>query len=291
MCAAAAYTGAFDVSGDTIRKWVTDFEKNEGVFSESKKGKWTRKWILNEEDLKNQAIQFLRKINKDRDRNLRIVDFQKFLNENLLPNSNLSLKAIYGLEIPISWETARSWMHSLGFNYQDHTKDVYYDGHDREDVLEHRKELLQRFFGDTGHLSRTHQFFRCTKQFGAEEFGLTEEELTECSIQGTDLIEFHIDRSKIPLGGMLSLKNPNPGKPLITVVQDEAIFRCFDANKKVWKQKGGGGIRKKGEGQGAMVSGFVTEEFGFVSLSAEQFASFKRAQASRGEPEPIFFRI
>ena len=49
----------FPISSITIKRWVLDFEKNDGQFSESKQGKFERRWILNQEDLKNKAIQFI----------------------------------------------------------------------------------------------------------------------------------------------------------------------------------------------------------------------------------------
>ena len=68
------------------------------------------------------------------------------MNGELFPNSNLDLKAIYGLEIPISWETARVWMHALGFHYKAHSKNVYVDGHNRPDVLKWKEGYLFRQF-------------------------------------------------------------------------------------------------------------------------------------------------
>ena len=41
-------------------------------------------------------------------------------------------------------ETARSWLHNLGFSQLHHQKGVYFDGHDREDVVEYRNEFLTK---------------------------------------------------------------------------------------------------------------------------------------------------
>ena len=38
-------------------------------------------------------------------------------------------------------ETARHWLHDLGFSQKCHKKGVYFDGHER-DVVEHRKEFV-----------------------------------------------------------------------------------------------------------------------------------------------------
>ena len=49
--------------------------------------------------------------------------------------------------VHISFETARRWLHHLGFNMCDHQKGVFFDGHDREDVTSYRKELLDKLGG------------------------------------------------------------------------------------------------------------------------------------------------
>ena len=41
-------------------------------------------------------------------------------------------------------ETARRWLLTLGFRQLHHQKGVYFDGHDRPDVAEHRKEFLSK---------------------------------------------------------------------------------------------------------------------------------------------------
>jgi hypothetical protein len=45
------------------------------------------------------------------------------------------------------------------------------------------------------------------------------------------------------------------------------------------------GIRKKGEGVGVMLSGFVGEEDGFVFLTHEQFENFKE----KYNPNPQYY--
>ena len=57
------------------------------------------------------------------------------------------------------------------------------------------------------------------------------------------------------------------------VVQDKSIFKAYDATKKIWKLETGGGIRKKGEGTGVMVSAFLTEEQGFYLLQNKSLLS------------------
>ena len=42
----------------------------------------------------------------------------------------------------IQCSTARLWLHHLGCFFKNGKKDVYYDGHEREDVVEYRKLFI-----------------------------------------------------------------------------------------------------------------------------------------------------
>ena len=44
--------------------------------------------------------------------------------------------------VKVSKETARRLLHDLGFSQLHYQKGVYFDGHDRADVVEHRKQFL-----------------------------------------------------------------------------------------------------------------------------------------------------
>ena len=46
--------------------------------------------------------------------------------------------------VEISSETACRWLHYLGFNMSDHQKGIFFDGHDREDIVIYRNELLKQ---------------------------------------------------------------------------------------------------------------------------------------------------
>ena len=55
----------------------------------------------------------------------------------MVPNSILDP----GYPRIISVQTARSWLHELGFQVLDKKKGVYIDGHERPDVVQHRKRF------------------------------------------------------------------------------------------------------------------------------------------------------
>jgi hypothetical protein len=109
--------------------------------------------------------------------------------------------------------------------------------------------------------------------------------------------EFHLGREALhKFGGKLSIRIPFDSvnlRPIMIFIQDECIWRAYDASKKQWKQKGGGGIRKKGDGKGCMISCFVSEEVGFASFSENEwneFIEFRRVMKGRNK-EPFFFLV
>jgi hypothetical protein len=288
---------SFEIHWRTIQNWVIDFEENQGKFSECLQGKWKRRWILEEVDLKNKAIVFLRTQQKNLDINLTVELFQEFLNEDLLPNAQLNLKQMYGLEIPISKETARMWMLNLGFNYKAHAKDIYYDGHDRPDVVDYRACFLSRFL-DSDHgtavfsyLDRSKLFLHMPIDTAKSIFKFDHETIQKYLVH--DICEFHIDdfdfdRDKLCQMNILpelSFKIVYDGKPLKIFYQDEVIFRSYEASKRFWHMEKDQGIRKKGDGVGVMLSGFVCEEDGFVSLTQEEYDLLKATIM----PNPKYF--
>ena len=64
--------------------------------------------------------------------------FLKYCNEELLKDA----LAADPTRKEISADTAKSWLHTLGFSYERHRKGMYFDGHERADVIIHRSELL-----------------------------------------------------------------------------------------------------------------------------------------------------
>ena len=46
--------------------------------------------------------------------------------------------------VSIAAETARRWLHHLGFSMCDHQKGVYFDGHERDDVVRYRTDFLDK---------------------------------------------------------------------------------------------------------------------------------------------------
>ena len=55
-------------------------------------------------------------------------------------------------KVEIRKATARLWLNKLGFSYQVFSKGVYFDGHERADVIEHRSKYLETLGSYNNHM-------------------------------------------------------------------------------------------------------------------------------------------
>ena len=72
--------------------------------------------------------------------NMTTVDFCKWVNKTMLPNSTLE----GGFPRKNALETSRKWLHMLGFEVLNPKKGIFIDGHEHPDVVQYRKEFLRR---------------------------------------------------------------------------------------------------------------------------------------------------
>ena len=82
------------------------------------------------------------------DENFR-ADVRKFVLDNAFVKGrpNLTLQAVVTWmkethEVDVCKSTLSLWLHEMGFSYQQFTKGVYFDGHEREDVVAGRRAYL-----------------------------------------------------------------------------------------------------------------------------------------------------
>lgn len=85
--------------------------------------------------------------------------------------------------------------------------------------------------------------------------------------------EFHVDDhsslqdlgvTQHNFGGNLSVRRPPQEKPIISMGQDECIFKQYAHTPKAWTSpEGKRAIIRKDDGLGVMISAFVTSEWGF----------------------------
>jgi hypothetical protein len=93
--------------------------------------------LIADEDIRAKCLEFLRSL-KARDAS-KLEKFKTWIEEKLLP------------EIPncgkntISTVTVRRWMPQLGFDFTNKTTGLYFDGHERDDVVEYRAKFIEKF--------------------------------------------------------------------------------------------------------------------------------------------------
>ena len=115
----------------------------------------------------------------------------------------------------------------LGYSFQQYHRGIYYDGHEREDVLQYRKEFLEKIFEHEKYMSK----------YEGEYMDQIHPNLTEGE------------------------------KERVLVVNDECIFYSNDGKRGVWTKDGEMPLRKKGNGRSIMVSEFLLKLMGICVCS------------------------
>ena len=112
-----------DKNEKNVRCWRTDLISNGGEFSESKQGHYQRTGLLwANEELNKKASEYVRaNAAVKRKPNMTSMEFCKWVNKILLPNSTLEP----GFPPQISVETSRKWLHQMGFEVLTAKKDFY----------------------------------------------------------------------------------------------------------------------------------------------------------------------
>ncbi|CAN0548277.1 unnamed protein product, partial [Laminaria digitata] len=97
----------------TMLAWVREFGRLGGYFKRDGRGVREREWILSEEDLELDLLNFLKS-----QKRVSVKKAREYVNNVLLASEggNLALEK-YGLSLPISTSTTHSWMIKLGCTY------------------------------------------------------------------------------------------------------------------------------------------------------------------------------
>ena len=129
-------------SDRTVRRWRSALINNDGVLPESEQGHYKRSGVLwQNEELNKKAVEYIQDNVSVKGRpNLRTVTFCKWVNEYFLPNCTLEP----GFPHKISLETARLWLHHLGFEVLTVRKGIFIDGHEQLDVIDAQKLFLRK---------------------------------------------------------------------------------------------------------------------------------------------------
>ena len=116
------------------RKWRLIFREQ----SRSLPKDWSP---LGNEELNTRASDYVRANAAVKGKpNLTSIEFCKWVNKTLLPNWTLEP----GFPRRISVETARKWLHEMGFEVLTARKGIFVNGHERPDVIESREKFLRK---------------------------------------------------------------------------------------------------------------------------------------------------
>ena len=202
-------------------------------------GKYQRQELLwNGEELNQKARKYIRANASVKGQpNLTASNFCQWVNCDLLPSESLAP----GHPRSISIQTARIWMHELGFSVIDKKKGIYIDGHERPDVVSYRKKFLRKMI--CGMLTPVHAPTDEAREFFPED------------------IE--------PPSAEQVAKN-------IIIYHDKSIFNANEDEQIQWGTADQHFVRPKSKGSGIMVSDFIEEKAGFLSLSDEEFEAAKQ---------------
>ncbi|EHS62464.1 uncharacterized protein PGTG_20589 [Puccinia graminis f. sp. tritici CRL 75-36-700-3] len=133
----------------------------------------------------------------------------------------------------ISLDTATRWMYKLGFRAQRHRKSVYYDGHEREDVVASRL----KFLGDVARL----------RAYSKKYDG---------------------DNCDIPL--LVDPEILGDNKETVFIYHDESTIHAKERPTLSWLLPGTTELRSKSLGRLIHISDFILESTGRLVLSPEQ---------------------
>ena len=221
----------------TIRLWRAQFVANEGSFPDSLQGKYQRSGVLwQNEELNKVATRYIRenKVVKGRP-NMNLQSFTAWVNQTLLPNHGLEP----GFPRKVSCETAREWLHELGFQVIDAKKGIYVDGHERSDVVEYQAMFLRKMIA-LGFLNRDNA---------------------------------PTPEPKLSLPEDLETPHADVLSKTVVLFHDESTFQANDYKRTQWGTKDEHMLVPKSKGAGIMISDFISEQDGYLSLTDEEFAA------------------
>jgi hypothetical protein len=192
----------------SIIKWAKEFLR-EGKLSDHSQGVHSkRKCFLNDSDVKAMVLEEIRKT-KPAERSL--ITIKKFIDEVVVPS-------ILGVvNRSVSETTISKYLYEWGYAYRKNKKTIYFDGHEREDVVAYRILWSNRL------------------------------------MEYMKKMDFYTgDNEELVLEPVLEENE----KKIVLVTHDESTFYANDGKNDLWMLEGENHIRKKGPGSSIMVSEF-----------------------------------
>jgi len=132
-CAYSYVADILEVGVRSIERWVACYKNNENSLIKSLRGKHPKvQWTLSDFNKQEKAKEFIRgNLRKKGQQNLNGKVFADWVNKNIMEDGET-----------IHENTARKWLHRLGFHREEYKKGVFVDGHDRADVVNYSKSSI-----------------------------------------------------------------------------------------------------------------------------------------------------
>jgi hypothetical protein len=249
--AAEAQGFAAEWGGRLVRNWVRKWVDSQ-MLPKSKRGRHVKSFSLLEDPAIRAELRSFLRSNKWAINPSKVVEFSqqkmipaaadKYLRKLIDDEMPRGLKQYIEVELfpqvnqkvgkGVSLKAAQKFLRKEGFRYVEHKKGLYYDGHERPDVVEYRqKEFLPQM-----------EAFR------------------------RRLVEYQPGNEKEEV-----IKTPDNfvERRLVLVPQDEMTAQANDGVKKSWVLDGEQPLKKKGVGRGIHQSDIVCATFGWLEEASQ----------------------
>ncbi|KAG2031688.1 hypothetical protein BDR03DRAFT_1015862, partial [Suillus americanus] len=187
-----------------LNKWAMDPEK--------------LTWFTENQLIASAADKYLQQIVHDE----MPCGLKQYMEDNLFPCIHLKAGS------SISLSTAQRWLHSKGFQYTSHKKGLYFNGHDRPDVVSYRQDHFLPFMKS------------CESRLVRFVVGDVDEELVAAP-------DNHVECQ------------------LVLVAHDQMTAQANDSKEKSWVFEDQHTLRKKGVGQGIHQSDVIRSTIGHLA--------------------------
>ena len=140
----------------------------------------------------------------------------------------IRMKATRGISI----RTARRWLHREGFRFAEHRKALYFDGHERPDVVEYRQKVF-------------------VPQMKEHRCRIVEYVVGDVEKEKIKPVENYVERH------------------LVLVSHDESTTQANDGMKKSWVHENEHVLKKKGVGRGIHQSDVICSTVGWLKAASQ----------------------
>ena len=151
---------------------------------------------------------------------------KQYLELKLFPR--IHMKVVRGISLRTAWR----WLHREGFRFTEHQKALYFDGHERPDVVEYRQGVF-------------------IPQMKLHRQRIVEYVVGDVGKEKEKPIENYIERR------------------LILVSHDESTTQANDGKKKSWVHENEHALKKKGVGRGIHQSDVICSTMGWLKAASQ----------------------